>query len=466
MKKNIFKLFMFAALLCAAAIGAAEIKPKYIFLFIGDGMSIPQRLAAEEFSKSAYGRGLAINAMKYQALTTTSSANSFITDSAASGTAIACGAKTNNGMIGVTPDGKMLESVATAAKARGRKVGIVTSVTINHATPASFYAHNKSRGNYYQIALEMLTSGFDYFGGGGIAKNDNKKDKKYRGDIYKLAAEAGYFVSRRGEKFKEVNPGMEKVMSFGADNELPFAINAEKNALLLADFVKQAISQLENGEKGFFIMAEGGKIDWCGHGNDAGSMLREMVNFDNAVKVAMEFAKKHPAETLIVVTGDHETGGLTLGFAGTGYMSFISRMAHQKGNAHAFRKKLERIEKSGRMSFEAAKKLASENFGFVFTNKKAGPNTMEITSAELATLRKAYDNQYDNGKRKRNSKGTKVMDFENACIRLLANKSALAWTSGAHTALPVSTTSEGVGAEKFTNTIDNTDIAKKLKTLL
>ena len=466
MKNGFLKLLVLCAVLCAAVSGAAEIKPKYIFLFIGDGMSIPQRLAAEEFSKSAYGKGLAINAMKYQALTTTSSANSFITDSAASGTAIACGAKTNNGMVGVTPDGKKLISVASAAKAKGRKVGIITSVTINHATPSAFYAHNKSRGNYYQIALEMLDSNFDYFGGGGIAKNDNKKDKKYRGDVYELAAKAGYFVSRKGEKFNEVKPDMAKVMSFGSEGDLPYAINAQKGDLLLADFLRQGIAQLENSEKGFFIMAEGGKIDWCCHGNDAGSMLREVVNFDNAVKVALEFAKKHPAETLIVVTGDHETGGLTLGFAGTGYKSFISRMAQQKGNAHAFRQKLERAEKGGKMSFETAKKLAAENFGFIFTDKTAKPDSMEITSAELKMLQKAYDNQYENGKRKRNSKGSRIMDFENACIRLLANKSALAWTSGAHTALPVSTTSEGVGAENFTNTIDNTDIAKKLKALL
>ena len=326
--------------------------------------------------------------------------------------------------------------------------------------------YGKKRGNYYQIALDMINSGFDYFGGGGIAKNNNKKDKMYRGDIYDLAAEAGYFVSRKAEKFNEVNPQMEKVMSFGSDTDLPYAINAEKNTLLLADFVKQGIAQLENSSTGFFIMAEGGKVDWSCHANDAGTMLHEVVNFDNAVKVALEFARKHPAETLIVVTGDHETGGLTLGFAGTGYKSFISRMAMQKGNAHSFSKRLEYAEKKGKMSFETAKKLASENFGFVFTDKKATPNTMEVTAAELEVLKKAYDNQYVDGKRKSGKKGAVIMDFENAAIRLIANKSALAWTSGAHTALPVSTTSEGVGAENFTNTIDNTDIAKKLKALL
>ena len=139
-RSMMFFVFIF---LMAIVSQAEEIRSaKYVFLFIGDGMSVPQRMLAEEYLRRTENRGLRINAMPYQALTTTFSADSFITDSAAAGTAIACGEKTNNRFLGVTPSGKRLESIAEAAKKNGRKIGIITSVTLTHATPAAFYAHN------------------------------------------------------------------------------------------------------------------------------------------------------------------------------------------------------------------------------------------------------------------------------------------------------------------------------------
>lgn len=164
MKLLKYIFFTAAILMSSLALYAGE-TVKYVFLFIGDGMSIPQRMTAEEFSRINTGKGLAMNSMPHQALTITRSKNSFITDSAASGTAIACGVKTKNGAIGVGADGSRLQSIAEVARDSGRKVGILTSVTLNHATPASFYGHNPSRGNYYELGLDMIASGFDFFGG-------------------------------------------------------------------------------------------------------------------------------------------------------------------------------------------------------------------------------------------------------------------------------------------------------------
>ncbi len=314
---------------------------KYVFLFIGDGMSVPQRMMAEEFLRTtapsdSEQSGLKMNHMESHALTTTHSANSFITDSAAAGTAIACGEKTNNGFIGVAADGRRLESVAELAKKNGRKVGIVTSVTLNHATPAAFYAHNVNRGNTYDIGLDLINSDFDYFGGGGIDGAAAVHAANFQGNLYDLAKEKGYVVAKTEEEIAAITPQMKKVIAVGSPGALPYAID-EKNkpeqerSLRLADFTKQAIEQLDN-TAGFFIMVEGGSIDWACHANDAATALHEILEFDTAYQVARDFQKKHPHDTLVVVTGDHETGGLTLGNRKSGYHLQIELLREQKNS--------------------------------------------------------------------------------------------------------------------------------------
>lgn len=452
--KIILSLAAFAV--SAAALAAQAAKPvKYVFLFIGDGMSIPQRMTAEELARINTGKGLAINSMPHQALTTTRSANSFITDSAASGTAIACGSKTNNGMIGMDPKGGRLKSVAEVARDSGRKVGILTSVTLNHATPAAFYGHNRSRGNYYDLGLDLVESGFDFFGGGGIAECDNKKAKSYKGDIYEIAEGRGYTVVRKDMKaLAALKPGCGKVIATGADGALMYNLDAPDSPRI-ADFTKKAIELLDN-ERGFFIMVEGGKIDWMCHANDAATVMAEVVDFDNAVKVALEFARKNPRDTLVVVTGDHETGGLTMGFAGTAYNSYIDRLNAQKRSREAFNSASKKLAGGGKdIEFEDVIPLLSESFGFVFDEDSESP--LALSEAERGELEKAF------GRWKKDvSKGALSL----AAAKILNNKAGLAWTSDAHTALPVETSAQGAGAEVFSGTIDNTDIAKILKELV
>ena len=433
-------------------------KPKYVFLFIGDGMSIPQRMVAEQFSKLTRGKGLAINSMGCQGVTTTSSADSFITDSAASGTAIACGEKTNNGRIGMDAAGtRKLVSTAEVAKAAGKKVGIVTSVTINHATPASFYAHNVSRGNYYQIGLDLIASGFDYFGGGGVAQNNKQDDPMYKGDIYDLAAEAGYIVARNRDDFEAIQPGAGKVLAVGAKNELPYTIDMAPEDIRLVEFTKQAISMLEDGPNGFFLMVEGGLIDYMCHANDAATTLREVLAMDECVEVAMEFAEKHPAETLIVVTGDHETGGLTLGFANTAYQSFIENLAAQTCSRDVMAIKFNSLKGK---TFDEAKALVTECSGLIFDQPdQAKLGNLYLTANEEAEIQSAFERQFKDG-------GNDGHSLATAVVKLLDNKSAIGWTSGAHTALPVSTTANGIGAENFSNILDNTDISRRMKELV
>ena len=457
--------FFCLLLLAALPLSAEEIQPvKYVFLFIGDGMSLPQRQMAEEFAQKTENRGLTINAMPYQAITATHAAgDQFITDSAAAGTAIACGEKTKNGTLGQDTNGKRLQSVAELALQNGRRVGIITSVTINHATPAAFYAHVDSRGSGYDIGLDMLASGFHYFGGGGVSMHDDKTAKQYRGSIYDLAQEAGYTVCRSAEKIKALQPGSGKVMAFGSDTELPYAIDGNKTGLRLADFTRQAIKLLDN-PKGFFLMVEGGKIDYACHSNDAASAVRETLEFDDAVSEAFLFAEKKPSDVLIMVTGDHETGALIVKGANTGNAVHLALLQHQKASQGALVTYTEKWMRDNKeeATFEQFKSVITDKCGLIFSESgqwKAG--NLNLTKSEMKELENDFAESKKAILEKLSTGKDKVV---RTMIRLLNSKAGITWSSTGHSALPVNTSLWGSRAAQMAPVIrDNTDIGKQLK---
>ena len=460
--------FLFATIAIVFAFSASAANPRSIILFIGDGMSTPQRMTADEFARKAGLPPLVMNRLPYQATTRTCSANSLVTDSAAAATAIACGTKTYNHGMGVDPDGKPLTSCAVAAKASGRKVGVVTTVTIDHATPAGFYAHRKDRGESYAIGLDMIASGFDLFAGGGHSRPDDRKSKLYAGDIRDLAAKAGYTVIRQDRAaFEALKPGCGKVWYLAAAGAMPDAIDADdwKGVPTLAEITGKSIELLDN-EKGFFLMVEGGRIDWAGHANDAATNLREVLALDEAVRVALDYQKTHP-DTLIVTTGDHETGGMTMGFAATGYAFYMDRLVNQKCSAGAIS---EFIKKNHPQSFDELKPFLAEKFGFDFSSADPKENPMAITKAERKQLSSAFAYDLEMARKgKRDDEAydaKKVSRLPTAVKSILSHKCGIGWTSGSHTALPVLTTANGPGAERFTGFIDNTDISKILKELV
>lgn len=511
MKRSLFAALAAGAFLAlsAAQVSAQDeaddtlknLKPaKYVILFIGDGMSLPQRMMAEEFSRSTMNKGLTINSMPVQGYSKTSSLSNFITDSAASGTAIACGEKTNNGRIGMDAEGKRkLESVAEVAKKNGRAVGILTSITINHATPASFYAHNVSRDNYYDIGLDLIKSGFDYFGGGGLQGNRGGDN-----DIYKLAEKEGYTVAYKDEVRKVDLKKADKLFVREHNGALPNAIDKPENEWGLAEYTQQCIDFLMTKNKPFFMMVEGGNIDHHGHSNDAGASLRETMAMDSAVTVIMDFAKKHPNDTLVVVTGDHETGGLTLGFANTQYESSIYLLGNQKCSSDEFKNKVNRFadgilgprrfgppgrnndqgnqenKEEKTIKFDDIKPLITENFGLIFDQGEAPANenkvslrsadanarrklTLVLSKSEQDRIEEAFNRQFPNGKRAGFGGGDAVA---NTVVAIFDNKCSVGWTSGAHTALPVDTSSYGVNSNIFGGMYENSDIAKKLKAVI
>ncbi len=434
------KVFLFlVSVLVTASLSAAE--PKYVFLFIGDGMATPQRMVAEEFSRYVGHGKLTMNDMPFHATTRTAAANSLVTDSAAAATAIACGVKTNNGMIGVTPDGTPAQSVAEVARDNGKKVGIVSSVTLNHATPAGFYGHRVSRGMAYELGLDMVASGFDFFGGGTLDGANAKQP-----GIFEQLKDAGYTIAEGKEAINALQNG-EKAYAYCGSYTIPYAIdNRDGIHPTLADITAAAIRVLDNPD-GFFLMVEGGAIDWVGHGNEAATNLFEVIALDEAVRVAMKFYEEHPEETLIIVTGDHETGGMTMGFAGTGYAMYMERLANQKGTIGNFDGILKKAAKANPdMTFEDAKPLITDFFGLVFE----GESPMLLSADEQKNLQDAFNNG----------------QLPNALRIVMNNKAGIGWTSGAHTAMPVLTSSIGVSAEIFTGLIENTDISIKLKSIL
>ena len=454
------KKILFGAFVCASAVAFAA-APKYVFVFIGDGMSTPQRLMAEDFSKRT-GRGeLAMNHLARRTETATKSANKVVTDSAAAATAIACGEKTDNGMLGMRPDGTRIESVAAVAKKAGRKVGIVTTVTIVHATPAGFYAHNRSRGDSRAIAMDLVKSGFDYFAGGGIGGWTQPKGgyfdtngnfvKLEEGseavpgiDPYSLWQTNGYtFVKDDLAAFKALKPGRPVWCVFG-ESGMDYALDRDGSQPTLAEIVEKGIELLD-GPDGFFLMCEGGKVDYAGHANDAGGSVAEQLSLDDAVKVATRFAKAHPGETLIVTTGDHETGGLIRGVTGAGAAFDPALLKHQRCTASKFSSILKNAqEKNAAFSFDDAMALVRENFGL------GGP--VPLTDTDRDELKKAFEQK-------------KPAEFAGAAKRILSAHAGLAWKSGGHTALPTMTTAEGPGSEILEGMTDNTEIGARLKGL-
>ena len=457
-------------LLAAAVFAAVSVYadgPKYTFLFIGDGMSVPQRMTANEFSIKTTGKSLAMSELPVSALARSRSADSLVTDSAAAATAIACGVKTKNHFSGVDPEGEPLVSCAEVAKKAGRKVGIMSSVTITHATPAGFYAHRKSRGDTFGIATDLANSGFEFFAGGGLSV----KDEASPSNRYDYAVSKGYNLIKTRAEFAALKPGCGKILTKFTNGCLENSIDRDDtfDQPVLKDIVAKAIEVLDN-EKGFFIMCEGGRIDWAGHGNDAATNLRDILALDEAVKVALAFQEKHPDDTLVIVTGDHETGGLSMGFAGTGYQLYTENLAFQTMSVGKFNNEVKKVfkEKKADVEFEDVMPLLTKAFGFRFEEKE-GADGLVLKKDEIKTLKKAFKHDV-----KLLKEGVKETDdymaklrytLGNECRTIIAHRSGIDWTCGNHTALPVLTTAKGFGAEKFSGFYENTEIGNRLKAM-
>ena len=311
---------------------SAQQKAKYVFYFIGDGMGFNHVSLTEYWLGHTQGvfdsRPLSFSQFPVLGWAVTHSESNLITDSAAAGTALSTGNKTKNGMLATGPDSTVLTSISYKIHDAGYKVGISSTVGINHATPAAFYGHNVNRGNYYEIASEIPASEFEFFAGGGAIESTGDDEDKV--SVYEAIENGGYVIAEGMDDFAAKKDGAEKMMLLQKDGrlrtELPYAIDMKEYDMTQADLVRASIDFLydEEGE-GFFVMSEGGRIDWASHGNDTKAVILETLSLSDAVAEAVRFYNEHPDETLIVVTADHETGGLTLSWE-KGYNLYLDKL--------------------------------------------------------------------------------------------------------------------------------------------
>ena len=443
-----FSLLTISASLYILSISAYGGEVKYAFLMIGDGMGVNQRKAAEICRKASVNgkdKNLIMESFPSSALTKTDSLSG-VTDSAAAGTALACGEKTKNGMLGILPDGRKLESLAEKARQAGMKTGIIPDTPVNHAPPAAFYAHVNARNNYSDITSFLAPSGFDLFIG------DNFLVSKGAAAPDASLAEKGYTVIKDIAEFQKLKKGTSKIVFI---QNIPYAIDEHgKRKITLSECLSKSIELLDNPD-GFFIMLEGGKIDWACHSNDIAAAVREVFEFDDAVRTAYEFYLKHKDETLIVVTADHETGGLTLTPGG----ELSETLLLQKSSGSNFIKYLNTCKKN-KTTFDEALMKIKDTFGLT-----------DIKSPDIEKIRQAYNYFIGSSSKDARPAEIKKMYGEknpviHVCSEIIDRKAGVQWSTSKHTGAKIKTTAIGKGAENFSGEMDNTEIPARMKNIL
>lgn len=450
-------LMTFWGLAIALAVGAQS--PKYIFYFIGDGMGHGQVMSAAAYKRLVMNDSLPLLMMQFPeaGMVTTYSANTLVTDSAAAGTALATGFKTRNNMLGMDADSVAVNSVAIDLARRGYGIGLVTNVCPDDATPGAFYAHVPARTQWYDIALQFADSPVSFLAGSklrGAMVNGN-----YTG-LYEKLADKGVTIVRGVENLPAEYPS--RLLLLNTDTvaqNLGFTIDGPKGNTL-GQYTDAAINYLTaTSPDRFFLMVEGGNIDWAGHDNDGPTIVREVLAYDDVLRRAYEFYLQHPDETLIIVTADHETGGMTVGQRSTRYNQFPEVVDRQHISKARFCDYCWEILKSKQaISWEEMQRKLTDDLGFFDATKLSDKQQQRLKEAfdrTFVTLDgEAYKNLY-----------ASYPEFALVAFDIQNEIAGYGFTSPKHTGNPVPLFAIGVGAERFSGTLDNTDIPRHLRAL-
>ena len=436
--------------------------PKYIFFMIGDGLGAPQREITEFYLRQMTGNpsaNLFMNTLDYAGMTRTYSYDTLVTDSAASGTALATGHKTNNDMIGQAPDGSNLKNLVEAAQEKGLATGLISTTRITHATPASFGAHVDHRDKENEIAEQYVESNIDFFAGGGLRHfvpqnstlvSSKREDNR---DLLKEFEARGYSVFTSAEEMRDPARAIreqDKVVALPTSSHVPYEIdrlNSKQDAVSLVEMVDIGIEVLSKKPNGFFMMIEGGRIDHAAHAHDPAGVIYDTLAFDEAVKRVYDFYLEHPDETLIVVGGDHETGGLGLGIK-RNYFLNLEVLDDAKAS----------IEDATKAAYvgdrEAYFEFIAENLGLDDLTREEKEAIIKAMDLEDSIPGKKGEKKYDihmwgyNG------------PVEMTTANILSERAAISWTTYAHSGSAIPLTAHGVGAENFTKFLENVDVPK------
>ncbi len=463
--KRFFSFLLFSGVfmvLCAGEL-AAKSKAKYVFYFIGDGMGLNQVLGGSVYAQQLEGKSegykdFSFTRFPVRTYVTSYSLSGYVTDSAAGGTALASGEKTNNGMIGVTPrNGETpAYSIAYYAKQAGYKVGVASNVGVNHATPASFFAHHRDRNEYYAIGLQLPDSQFDFFAGSNFLTDSKSRELT---PLKTIARQAGYAVAFGVDRYEALKGKASKMILFQADSmksDVPYRIDRKTGDLTLSQITEKAIDFLaRDNKKGFFLMVEGGKIDGGGHANDALASYSEVMDLSDAIEVALDFYGKYPDETLIVLTADHETGGLTLG-VNNQYALNYPALLQRKGSKDAISLRFGdlRLAKENKLSWQDVRGFLQENFGFW--------KDLPISLPQEIRLMQAFQESFGGRPAPQRvivpNTGERIVSV---AVEILDEIALVGWTSEGHSGAYVPLYVLGAGSELFAQeAFDNTDIPR------
>ena len=400
------KTLLFISLLILSVLSTQATRPKYVFYIIGDGMGINQVNGTEMFYGELTSKTgplpLLFSKFPYTTFVSTYSANRGVTDSAAAGTALACGEKTNNNTIGVDADSLPIYSIAVAAQKKNIPVGIITSGEIDDATPAAFFAHQINRNNRYEIGVDMLAAGFDFYAGDKFTQPSPEGKKS----LYDMIPKANYTLALGIQEYNRQSQVASKMILF-PQKDFPYAIDRKPGDICLADLTRCAIDFLQQKGNGFFLMIEGSKIDWAGHSRDGA------------------------------------TGNYSLN---------LQALQYQTLSGIAFTKEIENLRKQNtEISWETIQKALSHAFGFW--------SKLDLSPEQEAHLKKIYEETIHN------HQGDLIKSlYENnepiaeAAKTILNEIAEITWSCSSHTAGYVPLYAIGLGAENFQGKLDNTDV--------
>jgi len=423
-------------LVSAPSTWAAELA-RHVFLFIGDGQG-PVQVEAGRAWVRFLGEEPVVDSFPVKGLSRTECAGGGVTDSAAAATAMACGVKTVNGMLGADPAGKLVDSLVVQASRAGWKTAVISTMGLDHATPAGFYAKGRRRNEYAAICADLAESGIDFLGGGAFNAG-RIKDGGVESSVADLLKKRGYGLLQmaEGEVPRGRLPLWVSPAKHADGGSLPYAIERSEGAGLRR-FVQSALASIPEGER-FVMIVEGGRIDTACHAGDGGAMVREVRDFWGAVEEGLVCLKSRP-DTVVVVTGDHETGGLEFTRGAGGIAVLQSQRVSGASFSKSYGARTGRTEEDAFAALEAS-------FGL----KRSGDGAMLLSESEQDEVRKS---------------ASLPAQLGGAGCRMLNARAGLLFRTGGHTGVDVPLFAAGTGSGRFAGTTDNTQVASILRELM